>query len=131
MSFSALSLVTGGTLSNTGGTADAVSHVSNLDRALITFTADSLELQRTISARVVPPKVSPSAPNGYTQARRELYFKFPLELDNGNLTNSTVTLNVSTDVELTDAELSQIRQTVGQVLVSSALDSFYNKLSVA
>jgi hypothetical protein len=131
MALSALSLVLGGTLSNTGGTADAVESVSNLDRALVTFTDDSLELQRTLNIRVVPAKVNTSAPNGYTQARRELYFKFPLSLDNGNMTNSTVTLNVSSDIELEDSEMSQIRETVGQVLISSAMDGVFNKLSVA
>ena len=90
MSLKNLSLLTGATLvAPTGGSAmpflSIGSNADNPDTLYCTSDTD-FRTQRTVDVSVKRPKVSATAPNGYTQARATAVFKFPLELENGNIT---------------------------------------------
>ncbi len=64
--------------------------------------------RKTVEFSVKEPKVSSTAPNGYTQARRKVLIKEPLALDNGNYTTNTVSIEFSVDVETTDLEITDM-----------------------
>jgi hypothetical protein len=88
-------------------------------------------VQRKIDFSVSPPKVAANAPNGYTQGRRNINFTFPVTLDNGETTIETVRITFANDIETDSTRMDAIRSTVVQVLNSSALDEFFNSLSVS
>jgi hypothetical protein len=75
------------------------------------------ELLRTeVVASVKAPKVSVSAPNGYTQSRTSIFFKVPKLLANGKTTVNTFELKGAFDPETTDAERATVRNMAIQVL---------------
>lgn len=132
MSISTLAPYSGATFPRTAGSADAVASAGgDLDKHRLIFTTEELVLQRKLDFSVTAPKVSTSAPNGYTQGRSSVYMKFPLLLDNGNYTTNTIQLTFSADIETTDAEKQAMRDVAVQAIIDSSMDGFYNDLSVA
>jgi hypothetical protein len=110
----------------TGGSADVLSAVGDDSKAVARFdgdteylTAKSVEFSRT------EPKVSASAPNGYTQARRSVFCKFPLELDNDARTVNTIKIELSVDIEATAAEITEYCRIASQLLGDGDYTSFW------
>ncbi len=133
MSLNAGTILVDGTPSVTGGTSTAFAskgatlnkHNLFLDDGAILL--DQVELQVTTKEA----KVQASAPNGYTQARVIAKLLYPLNLDNGARTVNTITLEMATDVETTDAEKLSMRVAACQLLFDSDFTELWDNLSVA
>jgi len=132
MSLNNATLKTGATMAPTGGSdLNFESRGNLLDRNNLFVPADlDLRTRREISCVIKDPKVSASAPNGYTQARATATFKSPLELDNGNITVNTVQISMACDVETTDAEKDELLIIAAQMLTDADFTSFFKALSV-
>ncbi len=118
MSLSNASILSGATMvAPTGGTALTFGStgIENSKNVLYCNEDDNALDRRTIEVSVKRPKVSVSAPNGYTQQRTTFVVKSPLTLDNGNITVNTVRIEFSTDVETTDAEIDELRLLANQI----------------
>jgi hypothetical protein len=83
-----------------------------------------------VSFSVKEPKVSEGAPNGYTQARTVVMVKYPMVLDNGNLTVNTISINVATDIETSDAERDELLLLAAQIINNSDFRAAFDDLAV-
>jgi len=132
MSISDFAPLGGATFPATGGTGLTVSTAGtdlNLHRLFV--PVDSIPVQRTFDFTVIRPKPNASAPNGYTQARREVVIKYPILLDNGLYTTNTARISISSDIEFSDSEMRHLRDLAVQAINESDMDSFYNDLATA
>lgn len=133
MPLNGASVLSGTTVSASGGTALTFSS-AGVENGKVTLYCDDdtdLRTRREIVCSIKPPKVSASAPNGYTQARVTMLFKSPLELDNGNVTVNTGKFELSFDPETTDAEISEILDVVSQCIFDSDFTNLYQDLSLS
>lgn len=121
------------TLTPSGGTATSLASLGNtlLEHDLFLDDGSEFIAQSGISCSIKTPKVSASAPNGYTQKRCTLLFKVPLALDNGNYTVNTVSINLAVDVETTSAEITSMLVSAAQFLTDSDFSDFWTKQSLA
>lgn len=133
MSLNSCSVLTGATITPSGGSAVSFEGTgpSNNSHTLICTDDTSLLTRRTITAGIKAPKVSSSAPGGYTQARGSVVLKFPKTLDNGNTTVDTVRIEVSYDPENTESEVDNYCDMSSQVLSSSAFRELFTKLNLS
>lgn len=130
MSLSNASVLSGATITPSGGTAVPFTGAgiqSNVHTLVATGDA-SLLTRRSIVCSAKDPKVSPGAPNGYTQARATVVFKSPMELDNGNVTVNTVRIEVAYDAEASAAEVDELRIMAAQCLIDADFDDLYKSL---
>lgn len=128
MALSGLSVATGATVSTSGGTAVAVTEKTRgLTSVVLAATDDTLAAQRTFTFSVSEPKVTSSNPTGYTQARRTLVIKFPVDLG-GDLGYNVdkVTIEVSTGISTPAATMIDYRRMAAQALIDSDLLGFWN-----
>lgn len=77
--------------------------------------SDSFITRRSADFTVKNFVLSPSAPNGYTQARASSIIRFPLILENGKRTVSTLKLEYAFDPEVSSADKTD------QILVGSQI----------
>lgn len=133
MSISTSSVLVGGTVATTGGTATTMIEKGNtLDNQKVILDDSAEFINATlIDFSVRDPKVNSGAPNGYTQARSSVKLSVPLALDNGNRTVNTVTIQLSVDPETTDAEVDAIRVLAAQLIHDSDFDEFWQKQSLS
>jgi hypothetical protein len=75
--------------------------------------------QVTFTFSFKDPKVSASAPNGYTQARTSVVMRSPLALDNGEYTVNTGRIELAVDHETTNSEVQTMLNCMGQLLCDS------------
>jgi len=117
----------GGTMSTSGGSSTTLSQIggSTATSIVAAIGSDDYLSLRTADFKVVLPKVSANAPNGYTQARNEVFVRSPLLLDNGKTTINTIRIVISRDVESTDAEVDAMRLLACQILNNSTLGNSY------
>jgi hypothetical protein len=111
----------GATLAPSGGTATGLTILNSvLNNVVKTALADSSEYadMKRFDFTSKDAKVSPGAPNGYTQARRKVDLMFPLSLDNGNSTVNSIKIEAAVDVETTDAELQGYLLTAALVIIA-------------
>jgi hypothetical protein len=95
-------------------------------------TADTdLRTRRSIVATVKDPKVSASAPNGYTQARATVVYKAPLALDNGGVTVNTVRIEFAYDVETSTAEKTELLVIASQICNDADFTELFQNLSLS
>jgi len=127
------SVLSGATITPSGGTALAFTGagIRNNTHPLFVAADADLRTRRTMMCTVKDPKVSASAPNGYTQARSSVTFKSPLSLDNGSITVNTVRVEVSYDVETSAAELAELKVIGAQILTDSDFDALFQSQSLA
>jgi hypothetical protein len=127
MAITGLSVATGATVSTTGGTAVAVAkkNSSSLDTLTLAATADTLSLQRTFAFTVKAPKVDTSNPTGYTQARRQMVISIPKDLGSGKINVDKLTVEISTGLNTTSADILDYRKFIAQALIDSDLDGFW------
>lgn len=133
MSISSASILLGGTVAASGGTAttfiskgdDPLSHKVILD------DGSSFALQTEVRFSTKEPKVSVDAPNGYTQGRNFVVIQVPKLLANGNYTVNTYKCEISEDIEVSDAERAEAISLLAQMLVDTDYSDFWDKRSVA
>lgn len=131
MTISAGSILKDPTISPSGGTAQSFSSLGGtLERKNVYFDGTQFGSRVEAEFTVKPPRVSASAPNGYTQARETVLIKSPLALDNGNTTINTISITMAADIELTDAENLTMRKYAAQILTDTEFSEFWNGQSV-
>lgn len=123
MSLTTLGLLTGPTISPSGGSALAfTSQGVQGDKNRFICDADTdLRTQRVIELSCRRPRAQASAPNGYTQARVSGFYKIPRILANGNISVDTISVTISTDVETTVAQKSEMLLQGAQLFIDSEL----------
>lgn len=94
------------------------------------LTENDSRLRRSIDFRAVPARISASAPNGYTQERKEAKYRFPLLLDNGKRTENSAIVIMATDIESTPAEKLEMQLTVAQSLSQAAWQEYWQSGAV-
>lgn len=110
----------------TGGSADALAAFGSLSEMKAIFTGDTEVLtQKSVSFTQTEPKVLSSAPNGYTQAKRQTFLRVPFLLDNGKMTTCTFRGEVSFDTEMTAAEVGELLSLGSQLIGDSDFTSFW------
>jgi len=131
MSISSIVLEYDGTTTTTGATTlVTASNGPAKDRHTKVGTAGTLAIQPVFEFVVVRPKASPSAPNGFTQGRREITVKLPILLANGKYTTNTLKMSIASDIEVSDSLIRSYRDYLIQLANDSDLDSYYNDLAV-
>jgi len=65
-------------------------------------------LQPTYAVNIKRPVVFQTAPNGYTQSRGGIVQTIPFSLLNGKITNNTISISTSFDIEISTAEKDQL-----------------------
>jgi hypothetical protein len=133
MSLNNASVLSGGTVATTGGSALAFSGAGARNNShTLNATGDTdLRTRRQVVCTVREPRVSANAPNGYTQARATFLFKSPLALDNGNVTVNTVRIEFSFDSETSSTELEELRVIAAQICADSDFEECVTQLSLA
>jgi len=111
MSLSNASVLSGATLvTPTGGTAISFTSLGIRNNTNpLHCTDDELSDRRVIVASYKPPKPSPGAPNGYTQARPAVVFKSPFTPADGNPTIETIRIEFGLDVRTTAARIAELK----------------------
>lgn len=132
MSLNNASIDIGATLTPSGGTATAFesSGISGQVNKLFASADTDLRTRREIVCSVKEPKVQAAAPNGYTQARGMATLKFPLELDNGNITINQLKIELAYDVETTQTEIDTYLSAGALVLSDADFASLFKSLSL-
>jgi hypothetical protein len=104
---------------------------TSLDTTIASPTADTNYLtKRTYEFSVKEPKVSLTAPNGYTQSRATCLFKAPFILDNGKRTVNTIRIEFACDIELTVAEKTDLLLQASQLLGDTDFGGFWTALAM-
>jgi len=131
MSLQTLSLLENSTVAASGGTALAlVSAGGSLGKnRLIPSDDTDLRTQRVLDLSAQLPRPQASAPNGYTQGRASTVFKFPLLLDNGEITVNKVTISMSCDVETTVTEKTEYLSLACQTAIDAEMAQLWNGLN--
>lgn len=108
---------TGATMAPTGGTDLTFSGtgIKNNTHTIVVAADADLRMRRSIVCTVREPRVLVGAPNGMSQARTSFVFKTPIALDNGLTTVNKVTIEFSSDVETTAAQLEEMRIIAAQI----------------
>lgn len=102
------------------GTEDSVfKAVSNsqTQTTLVCTNDPDFKTRRSFDLTIKPAKPLAGAPNGYSQVRTNLFYRQPLVLDNGNITVNTLRVELSHDVELSNAERIRMLMAPTQVFV--------------
>lgn len=122
----------GGTVSTTSGTDTNMLTKGGTLNELVTVLDDSSEFIDQIRFRfnVVDPKVSASAPNGYTQQRSIVKVVFPLGLDNGKRTTNTLEIKLSCDPETQASEKDSYMVLGAQLLSLPDFQAFFQEQSL-
>lgn len=133
MSLSNASVSSGATVAPTGGSALAFEQANSTGSSVNLFASADTDLltRRGIYCSVKEPKVSSTAPNGYTQARAVAMFKSPLTLDNGNVTVNTVRIEFAYDVETTQTEIEELRVIAAQICCDADFAGLVKSLSLS
>lgn len=132
MSISTASILKDGTVATTGGTAQAFTSLGDtLNQHNAYFDGSDFLTRSECNFTVKAPKISASAPNGYTQARSTVIMKVPLALDNGSNTVNTIKIEFSSDVETTDAEKQTMIVYAAQLLHDTDFSAFWKSGSTA
>ncbi|DAD49893.1 coat protein [ssRNA phage ESE017] len=121
------------TASVTGGTARTVKELVRNNSELNAYIDEGLSFQarKEVAFSVKVPKVSVSAPGGFTQARSTVILKSPKTLANGNRTVNTVSIQLSVDPETTAAEVTTMLNAAAQLLFDSDYSDFWKAQALA
>jgi hypothetical protein len=132
MTISAASVLVGGTVSATGGTATTFVSKGNTlnEHRVVLDDSSEFVLSTKLEFKVREPQVQTSAPNGYTQKRSTVKCLKPLLLDNGSYTTNSFDIGLSVDVETTETEIAALRSLLAQIATDADYDSFWNDQSV-
>jgi hypothetical protein len=101
----------------TGGSADALIAFGSLNEMRAIFAADTPGVTaKSLNFTQTAPKPLASAPNGYTQAKRQAFLRVPKVLANGNITTFTIRAEISFDIEASAFEVNEMCRLMSQVL---------------
>lgn len=133
MSLANASVLTGPTITASGGTALGLSSLGqNGNRVSLVATADTdFRTRRTMDFTAKAPNSNVAAPNGYTQARPSVLIKAPITLANGKLTVNTLRIEMAYDVETSQAQIAALMELGAQSLFDSDFVSFWKSLSLS
>lgn len=84
-----------------------------------------------VAFQVKVPKVSPTAPNGFTQNRNIVKLTWPKVLANGSTTLNSVSMNMGVDVETSDAEVQTMLSLAAQIATDPDFSDYWKKQSLA
>jgi hypothetical protein len=126
MGIKTLSILKDPTTAFTGGTAAPMSFLDEVGGKIRMFFDGTSFLSRSealFSTREA--RVKSDAPNGYTQQREDVVVRVPKTLANGNSTFTTLSLSLSSDIEVTDAEKDTILEYGAQLLTHADTQAFW------
>jgi hypothetical protein len=128
MTISTSSIAIGTAISVTGGIATGlISKGDTLDlHNTVLDDGAAFKDHTNVDFSIKSPKVSASAPAGYTQARNVVVIKKPKTLANGNITYNSMRVELSCDSETTEAEKDSLRELAAQVIFDTDYDQFWN-----
>lgn len=117
----------------TGGSTVIMKSLGGSLRSTTLYLSEGLSsiLRKTVEVTSSAPAPSTSAPNGYTQQRVSLFFKFPKLLGNGNYTTNTMRIDMRYDPETTDAEIAEMRSLLPVVGAHENFDELISRGSTA
>lgn len=129
MSISSASVLKDGTVATTGGSAvSLVSKGQDLGQFAVLFDDGSEFIAQTTALFTISePKVRPTAPNGYTQARSAVVMHVPLALDNGNVTKNSLKIELAVDHEATASEIETMLVYGAQLLHDADFSAFWKQ----
>lgn len=133
MPLNGASVLSGATMSPTGGTAISFTSAGIRNNS-VTLNCDAdtdFRTRRQITCSISEPKVATSAPNGYTQARSVALIKLPKTLANGKVTVNTLRIEFARDVETSAADITEAKVIGAQVLNDPDFDALFEDLSLA
>jgi hypothetical protein len=133
MSISNMSVLVGGTITASAGTATSVisKGIQGQNHPVILDDASNFDAQTTIVFTAKEPKISDNAPNGYTQKRSSFKILSPLALDNLKKTVNTASFSISVDPETTAAELEALKVLAAQCIMDTDFSDFYEKQALS
>lgn len=133
MSIKTSSLLLGGTVAATGGTATGMIDKGNTLYQTNVVLDDSSEFasQTRMEYTIKEPKVSTGAPNGYTQKRNTVRILVPLVPSGGESTINSFTITGSVDPMTTEAQMDELRSLAAQAIADTDLSDFWNHQSTA
>lgn len=121
-----ITLNSGATVAVSGGTSVPVSTdgqgLDRLDLSVDLGTSYSDD-GRVVCTRAKPQPQS-SSPNGKTQLRRSIKLIVPRSFTDGDDTNDTIEIKVSTDSKTTDADIQQMVSYGAQILAHAESEDF-------
>lgn len=133
MSLINASLLTGATLSASGGTALPLASLGQSgNKVTLVPTADTdFRTRRSFDVTVKSPSPNSAGPNGYTQARPSVVVKQPIVLANGKTTVNTARVELAYDVETSQAQIDALMLLAAQVLFDADFTPTFKALSLA
>jgi len=122
----------GGTIVKTGGITNKLEKLDDgAGYANFFVSGTNLLDQKTLKFSVKRPKVSPTAPGGFTQARNTLYLKVPFTLASGLVTYVSAKVEISVDPEYPEDENRYLRAMISDLLTDTELNDFWINQSVS
>lgn len=133
MAIPSASISVGATVAASGGTAKTLKELNRSQGLISTYLDEGLSFQtrREISFSTKTPKVSPSAPGNFTQARSIVLLKSPKTLANLKTTVNTLQLSLSVDPETTSSEVQDLLVLAAQLLTDSDFSDFWKAQALA
>lgn len=129
MALTSASINVDGTVATTGGTVTALTKLGGSldthDAILADGAAFAARTQIGFTAK--PPKVSSTAPAGYTQARTSAKVMKPKILANAARTINSLKIELSVDPETTAAEVQTLLVLGAQLLADSDFADFWKQ----
>lgn len=128
------SLLIGATVALSGGTATPFIMLNQSGYTVDGYigTSGVSALTRTgLSFSTKQSKVSASAPSGYTQGRSKVVATVPKILANGERTLNTISIELSVDIETTEAEVNALKALAGNLLVDTDFAAFFANQALA
>jgi hypothetical protein len=132
MSLNSITLKTGATYPQTDGTAQTHADAGgDLNQRRLYTTVEESLLQKSVDFTVTRAKENASSPSGYTQNRRKVFLRLPAILASGARNVDTLSIELSTSVEATDAEILAHLQLGIQLLNDAETLPFWQDMSLA
>ena len=133
MSLSGATILIDGTVATTGGTSQALATLGDSENKHRLFIDDGSEYSAryTLEFATKEPKVSETAPNGYTQMRNTCLVKAPITPSGGAATVNTIKIEVAVDPATTDAQKLSLRVIAAQLFHDSDFLEWWDNQSQA
>lgn len=118
----------------TGGTDTVVVSLGDSLTKHEIFIPESGKTQRTrksVDFSVAQPRTSANSPGGSTQGRSAVILRFPIVLDNGDITNATARIELARPVEMSSDDFDEMRSLAVQALADTDYDDLWNHHALA
>lgn len=127
------SLAIGATWAPTGGSATSLLKRTSRNNELVAFLDDGSVLaeQTELTFSVTPQRSSPGKPDGYTQARNNVFVNIPTTTGAASeVTHNTIKVAVSRAHDTSAADVTAMRSLLAHIAQDSDFDEFWDNLSV-